>query len=115
MLPRITAVTTVTQAEIPALVAAMRVTAWPVVVRAPRERRGGGFGDQERHPHTWTVLLQVEGQWARVESSRGLVREWGNLDRLERWLRGAGFRAFWLQNELDDVEDEVIWPMPGLK
>lgn len=115
MLPRIAASQAVTQAEIPGLVAAMRITAYPVVVRTARAQRGGGFGDQERHPHTWTVLLQVEGSWARVESSRGLVREWGSLDRLERWLRGAGFRAFWLQNELDAAEDEPVWPLPGLK
>lgn len=116
MPPRIVPGLTVTQAEIPGLVAAMRITAYPVVVRSYRAQRGGGFGDQERHPHTWTVLLQVDGAWARVESSRGLVREWGNLDRLERWLRSSGFRSFWLQNELDEEEDDAPpYPFSGMK
>lgn len=116
MQPRIVPTLTVTQAEIPGLVASMRITAYPVVVRSLRAQRGGGFGDQERHPHTWTVLLQVDGVWARVDSSRGLMREWGSLDRLERWLRSSGFRAFWVQNELDAEEGDLLpYPLVGMK
>ena len=117
MQPKIVPTLAVTQAEIPGFVAAYRVTAYPVVVRAGRQRLGGGFGDQSRHPHTWTVLLQVDGQWARVESTRGAVREWGSLDRLERWLRGHGFRYFWLQNELDPFEEPEGdgYLRPGMK
>ena len=117
MQPKIVATLAVTQTEIPGMVSSYRVTAYPVIVRAERQQLGGGFGDQSRHPFTWTVLLQVDGQWARVESTRGAVREWGSLDRLERWLRGQGFRYFWLQNELDpfEVEEPDGYPRPGLK
>lgn len=110
MQPTIDPTVAFTQAEIPGLVASYRITAYPVVVRAERQQLGGGFGDQQRHPFTWTVLLQVDGQWARIESARGAVREWGSLDRLERWLRANGFRYFWLQNELDPVEDPDAEP-----
>lgn len=113
MLPRILPSLAITQTELPGLVAAVRITAYPVVVRSLRSQRGGGFGDQERHPHTWTVLVQVDGFWARVESTRGTVREWGSLDRLERWLRANGFRHFWLQNELDAIEDEGLPYLPA--
>ena len=71
MLPKIVATLAITQAEIPGLLASYRVTAYPVIVRTERQQLGGGFGDHSRHPHTWTVLLQVDGQWARVESVRG--------------------------------------------
>ena len=104
MQPRIVATLAVTQAEIPELVASYRITAYPVIVRTERQHLGGGFGDQSRRPFTWSVLLQVDGQWARVESTRGAVREWGSLDRLELWLRSHGFRYFWLQIELDPFE-----------
>jgi hypothetical protein len=117
MLPKIVATLAITQAEIPGLLASYRITAYPVIVRAERQQLGGGFGDHSRYPFTWTVLLQVDGQWARVESVRGAVREWGSLDRLERWLRGHGFRHFWLQNELDPAEEPESegYPRPGLK
>ncbi|MCA9311327.1 MAG: hypothetical protein KDA21_08990 [Phycisphaerales bacterium] len=114
MQPKIVPTLTITQAEIPPLVSSFRITAYPVVVRSVREQLGGGFGDQNRHPHAWTVLLQVDGLWARVESSRGSTREWTNLDRLERWLRDHGFRYIWLQNELDPVEADSM-PRPGMK
>jgi hypothetical protein len=117
MQPKIVPVLAVTQPELPGLVASYRITAYPVVVRATRQQLGGGFGDQSRHPHIWTVLLQVDGQWARVESTRGTEREWGSLDRLERWLRGHGFRYFWLQNELDPADElePESYTRPGLK
>jgi hypothetical protein len=105
MFPPIVPTLTVRQAEIAALVAGYRVTAYPVILRVARQQLGGGFGDQARHPFTWTVALQVDGQWAGVESARGAVREWSSLDRLERWMRAQGFRHFWLQNELDPVEE----------
>ena len=74
---------------------------YPVAFRAPREILGGGFADQDRHPHTWTVYFLIDGQWALVESARGHRREWGSLDRLEAWLRTFGFQYFWVRNELD--------------
>jgi hypothetical protein len=114
MQPKIVPTIAVTQSELPALVASYRITAYPVIVRTLRAQQGGGFGDQARHPHTWTVLVQVDGLWARMESSRGTVREWGSLDRLERWLRAHGFRYIWMQNELDSIEAEPM-PRPGLK
>ena len=112
MLPKITPTIAVTQADIPGLVAGYRITAYPVVVRVERQQQGGGFGDQALHPLTWTVFLKVDGQWARVESARGAIREWSKLDRLERWLRSNGFRYFWLQNELDPIEEVEPEAMP---
>lgn len=105
MQPKVVPALNITQAEIPGLVSAFRITAYPLVSRVLRQMAGGGFGDQSRHPYTWTVLLQIDGAWAQVESARGSPREWGSLDRLERWLRAHGFRHFWVQNDLDPVED----------
>jgi hypothetical protein len=105
MQPKIVPALSITQAEIAGLLSAYRITAYPVIQRVYRQQAGGGFGDQSRHPFTWTVLLQVDGAWAQVESARGALREWGSLDRLEHWLRAQGFRHFWLQNELDPIED----------
>ncbi len=103
----------VTQAEIAGLQASLRITAYPVIQRVARQQLGGGFGDHSRHPFTWTVLLQIDGQWAQVVSARGSVREWGSLDRLERWLRAQGFRYSWMQNELEPNEEaEPLPPSP---
>ena len=104
MLPKIQPTITVTQADIPGLLESYRITGYPVIARIERQQLGGGFGNQTAHPFTWTVLLQVDGQWARIESARGACREWASLDRLEKWLRAHGFRFFWLQNELDPIE-----------
>ena len=94
---------TVRQSDLDALRRSYRLVGYPTVARVVRSQMGGGFGDQGRHPHAWGVFVQVDGISARVVSARGLAREWTNLDRLERWLRGQGFRYWWLANELDGV------------
>ncbi len=109
----ITATMAITQAEIAGLQSALRITAYPVIVRVERQQLGGGFGDHSRRPFTWTVFLQVDGQWAQIVSARGSVREWGSLDRLERWLRAQGFRHSWLQNELEPTEGFEPSPLPA--
>lgn len=96
---------TIRQSDIPALLASYRITGVPVIQRAERFTQGGGFGDHEKHPFTWRVLIPVDGQWAVIESARGFTREWNNLDRLERWLRDQGFRSFWVQNNLDIINE----------
>ena len=106
----------VRQADIAELARGYRITGYPVAVRALRETLGGGFADQDRYPHTWTVYFLVDGQWAEVQSARGLRREWTSLDRLERWLRSLGFRHFWVKNEIEaSGETEGALPGPSIK
>ncbi len=121
---------TVSQADLPYLGAAGRLGEYPVVYRVRRNQLGGGFGDQDKHPHAWGVIVYVDGQAARVHSARGSGREWNSLDRLERWLREQGFWYWWVRNDLeplrtpsrgtgeaDDDEDEPAGrsagPAPG--
>jgi hypothetical protein len=99
---------TIRQGDLPELFAQNRLGDYPVAVRTTREVMGGGFADQGKHPNTWTVYFLVDGQWALVESARGLRREWSSLDRLEKWLRNQGFRFFWVRNDVDPAE-----PLPG--
>jgi hypothetical protein len=50
---------------------------------------------------------------ARGVSARGAGREWNSLDRLERWLREQGFRAWTVRNDLEPVgqrEDADTFP-----
>ena len=72
-----------------------------VVYRTQREYQSGGFGDPDKHPHVWAVVVMVDGQWARVHNARGQGREWSNLDRLEKWLREQGVSRWNLVNEID--------------
>jgi hypothetical protein len=95
---------TIQQADIGSLYQAGRLTGCPLVVRKARQNLGGGFGDTERYPYTWTVLFMVDEQWSAIVSARGLQREWASLDRLEKWLRSLEFRFFWVQNEMDLTE-----------
>jgi hypothetical protein len=97
-----------TQADIPGLRAEGRLGEYPVVYRAVRNQLGGGFGDQDRHPHVWAVLVYVDGQLWRIYSARGFPREWSNLDRLERWLRGQGFWYWWTRNDLETIGQEDL-------
>lgn len=90
--------TSATQADLAALRSASRLGEYAVVYRV---NRGGGFGDQARHPLAWAVLVYVDGQVARIYSARGEPREWNNLDRLERWLRDQGFWFWWTRNDLE--------------
>lgn len=81
-------------AELRARLAAWRVQGLPQVRRAPRETRGGGFGDAERHPHAWGVWVMTDGLWCRLTSARGKPREWTSLDRVEKWLAERGLTRF---------------------
>ena len=93
----------VTQADLGLLREDLRLGAYPVVYRVNRMQQGGGFGDQERHPFAWGVLVYVDGQLARINSARGAGREWNDLDRVERWLRSQGFSYWWTRNDLESV------------
>ena len=83
--------TTVTQSELALLRQSLRLGEYPVVYRVHRRQQGGGFGDQDKHPYAWGVLVYVDGQLARINSARGFGREWNDLARVERWLRAHGF------------------------
>lgn len=93
----------ITQADIPYLRAAGRLGEYAVVYRAYRQQMGGGFGDQQRHPFAWGVLVYVDGQVARIYSARGLPREWSDLTRLEKWMRDQGFWYWWMRNDLEPL------------
>ena len=94
---------TITQADIPYLRSAARLGEYSVVYRVYRQHLGGGFGDQEKHPFAWGVLVYVDGQVARIYSARGLPREWSDLARLEKWLRDQGFWYWWMRNDLEPL------------
>ncbi|PVA10950.1 hypothetical protein DC366_03960 [Pelagivirga sediminicola] len=94
---------TIRQTDIQALVQTYRITQYPAIVRVRRTMQGGGFGDQDRNPFTWTVFFLVDGVWMSLESARGMRREWGSLDKLEVWLRGQGFGFFWVRNDIDAI------------
>ena len=95
--------TTVTQADIPFLREAGRLGEYAVVYRVSRNQLGGGFGDQDKHPFAWGVLVYVDTLVARVYSARSAGREWNSLDRLERWLKENGFWYWWTRNDLEPV------------
>jgi hypothetical protein len=95
--------TTVTQADIPFLREAGRLGEYAVVYRVARNQLGGGFGDQDKHPYAWGVIVYVDTLVARVYSARGAGREWNSLDRLERWLRENGFWYWWTRNDLEPL------------
>lgn len=95
----------VTQADISFLRAAGRLGEYAVVYRAYRQQAGGGFGDQQKHPFAWGVLVYVDGQVARIYSARGLPREWSDLTRLEKWMRDQGFWYWWMRNDLEPLGD----------
>lgn len=102
---------TITQADLEYLRAVGRLGDFAVVYRVWREQAGGGFGDQEKNPQTWGVLVYVDGQIARIYSARGSGREWSNLDRLEKWLRAQGFWYWWTRNDLEPLgegDDTVL-------
>lgn len=112
---------TITQADLPFLRAAGRLGEYAVVYRVERRQQGGGFGDQDKRPFAWGVLVYVDGLLARINSARGSGREWNSLDRLEPWLRSQGFWYWWTRNDLealalldaggDDSEDEQPLPL----
>ena len=105
---------TITQADLPHLAYGGRLGEYAVVYRVIRSQQGGGFGDQNRHPYAWAVLVYVDGFEARIHSARGSGREWNSLDRLEHWLRSQGFHYWWTRNDLEpaglgcDAETETV-------
>lgn len=109
---------TITQADLPFLRENVRLGEHPVVYRVHRKQKGGGFGDQDKHPFAWGILVYVDGQLARINSARGAGREWNDLDKVERWLRGQGFNIWWTRNDLEEVyaqggaHEEKADPMP---
>ena len=109
---------TITQADLPFLRENLRLGEHPVVYRVHRKQKGGGFGDQDKHPFAWGILVYVDGQLARINSARGAGREWNDLDKVERWLRGQGFNVWWTRNDLEEVyalgagQEEKADPMP---
>ncbi|MEM7170194.1 MAG: hypothetical protein AAF530_08480 [Pseudomonadota bacterium] len=108
----------ITQADIAHLRAQERLGEYAVVYRVARQNMGGGFGDQDRHPFAWAVLVYVDGQVARLFSARGAGREWNSLDRLEKWLREQGFWYWWTRNDLEPLglpfEEPGELPPPDL-
>ncbi len=94
---------TVKQSDLAALYQMHRLSDYVLVYRVLRSQLGGGFGDQDKHPHAWAVMVYVDGQPARVISARGAGREWTSLDRLERWLREQGFRYWHVRNDLEPI------------
>ena len=111
---------TITQADLPYLREVGRLGEFAVAYRVERCQQGGGFGDQDKHPFSWGVLVYVDGHLARINSARGRGREWNSLDRMERWLRSQGFRYWWTRNDLEplalpdeqDTESEEDGPLP---
>lgn len=106
--------TTITQADLAYLRGCGRLGEFAVVYRTYRQQAGGGFGQQERHPLAWGVLVYVDGLLARVYSVRGAAREWTSLDRLERWLRQQGFCYWWTRNDLESADLDEVVPDPVL-
>ncbi|MCP5086401.1 MAG: hypothetical protein GY952_06325 [Rhodobacteraceae bacterium] len=106
-------IVTIRQNDIAGIAAQGLIGDYPVAVRTPREVMGGGFADQMKHPNTWTVYFLVDGEWAQVQSARGLRREWSSLDRLEKWLRSMSFRFFWVRNDIEEVEAVGDGPLGG--
>ncbi len=94
---------TVTQADLPVFRETGRLGEYAVVYRCYRTQAGGGFGNQEKHPYAWGVLVYVDGQVARIYSARGLPREWTDLARLEIWMRDQGFWYWWMRNDLEPL------------
>lgn len=83
-----------TQPELAKLRGEFRVQGLPMVRLTARETRGGGFGSIEDHPYAWGVWVMTDGQWRRIVSARGKMREWTSLDRVAQWLQDTGFPAF---------------------
>lgn len=117
--------TTLTQADLPVLRDAGRLGETAVVYRVYRRQLGGGFGDLEKQPFAWGVLVYVDDQVARIYSARGQAREWTDFTRLERWMREQGFWYWWMRNDLEPLgqteetssnleeEDDIPPPLPA--
>ena len=96
-----------------------------VVYRCHRIQAGGGFGDQERHPFAWGVLVYLDGGLGANLFRPGCRAGIGpDLTRLEKWMRDQGFWYWWMRNDLEPVgasdsggeaeEDDVLPSSPPL-
>jgi len=94
---------TLTQAELAGYREEARLGEYAVVFRAHRSLQGGGYGDQEKRPYAWGVIVYVDGMVARLYSARGHPREWTSIERLEKWLRSQGFWYWWMRNDLEPL------------
>lgn len=93
----------VTQADLAPLRDGARLGEFALVYRIERLHRGGGYGDQGKHPLAWAVAVYVDNQLCRVYNARSAGREWNNIDRLCGWLREQGFWYWWTRNDLEPV------------
>jgi hypothetical protein len=93
----------VTQADLAPLRDGTRLGEFALVYRIERLHRGGGYGDQGKHPLAWAVAVYVDNQLCRVYNARGAGREWNSIDRLCSWLREQGFWYWWTRNDLEPV------------
>jgi hypothetical protein len=93
----------VTQADLAPLRDDARLGEFALVYRIERLHRGGGYGDQDKHPLAWAVAVYVDSQLCRVFNARGAGREWNSIDRLCGWLREQGFWYWWTRNDLEPV------------
>lgn len=104
----------ITQAELPFLRAQSQLGDYAVVYRIYRNKQGGGFGDQSKHPYSWAILIYVDGQPLRINSARGHCREWSTLDRAAQWMTTNGFRYWWTRNDLEILTSEPGDPLTSL-
>ena len=95
---------TITQAELPIVHSQGRMGEYAVAYRIYRNKQGGGFGDPDKHPFSWAVLVYVDGLPLRVNSARGECRAWSNLDRIGQWMMDNGFKLWWTRNDLEAVK-----------
>ncbi len=92
---------TITQAEIPIVRYQGRLGAHAVVYRVHRSKQGGGFGDRDKHPYAWSVIIYADTLPLRINSARGDRREWSTLDRVAQWMVENGFPLWWTRNDLE--------------
>ncbi|MFT5506014.1 MAG: hypothetical protein ACI845_003143 [Gammaproteobacteria bacterium] len=100
----------VTQADLSILRSSGRLGEFAVVYRTERIHRGGGYGNQGRHPLAWAIAVYVDDQLFRIFNARGSGREWNNIDKLAAWLRDQGFWYWWTRNDLEPVGTAVLEP-----
>jgi hypothetical protein len=93
----------ITQTELPIVREQGRLGEYAVVYRIYREKQGGGFGDQVKHPYSWAVLVYVDTYLLGINSARGERREWANLDSAAQWLTSNGFSYWWTRNDIEPL------------
>jgi len=106
----------ITQAELPIVHTQGRMGEYAVAYRIYRNKQGGGFGDPDKHPYAWAVLVYVDGLPLRINSARGECREWSNLDRVGQWMLDNGFKYWWTRNDLEMIPaaaDQAIVEEPA--